>query len=67
MAQRHPPLPVHVPGTLKGEELVIHKGREPGRAEDNEHPPYRQARDATGINAGKRRPIEPRMVEMPPA
>jgi hypothetical protein len=56
-------LPAHTPGTPKGEELVQRQGREPGR-ENND--PQRTARDATGINADKRGPIDPRMPQMPP-
>ena len=32
MNRRRPPEPTHVAGTNKGEEMVIHKGREAGRA-----------------------------------
>jgi hypothetical protein len=56
-------LPAHTPGTPKGEELVQRQGREPGR-EDRD--PQRTARDATGINANQRGPIDPRMPQMPP-
>jgi hypothetical protein len=53
--------PAHTPGTRKGEE--IHKKHpEAGRNKDT-----RTSRDTTGINADKRRPIDPRMPEMPPA
>jgi hypothetical protein len=61
----HPPEPVHVPGTNKGEELVRRYGREAGR-EDNPNGPYRTARDATAINADERGPIDPRMPNLPP-
>ena len=57
-------LPAHTPGTNKGEEWVIKRGREPGRHDD---PPHRTARDSTGLNAGKRDPIDPRMPHIPPA
>jgi hypothetical protein len=59
-----PDLPAHTPGTPKGEERVRRQGREPGR----ETPHHgRGARDATGINAKAREPIDPRMPRMPPA
>lgn len=56
-------LPSHTPGTPKGEELVIHKGREPGRRDQE---PHRTARDSTSINAEAREPIDPKMPNMPP-
>lgn len=65
MGQTKPPHPVHVPGTLKGEEMASKKGREPGRQEGAE--PYRTARDATGINPEARDPIHPDMPHIPPA
>jgi hypothetical protein len=59
----------HDSGTRKGEESA--KAGEPGRPNDAAHPddqtPGRTARDATGINAEKRGPIDPSMPEMPPA
>lgn len=67
MASNHPsrpPHPTHVPGTLKGEEMTMRKGREPGRSEEGD---YRTARDATGINAHARRPIHPDSPNIPPA
>jgi len=66
MTQATPPQPVHIPGTTKGEELTLHKGKEPGRKQENGRN-YRTARDSTGINADKRRPIHPDMPSMPPA
>jgi len=58
-----PPQPVHVPGTIKGEELALtHK--EPGRGEGKQ---YRSSRDSTGINAKARAPIHPKMPSIPPA
>ncbi len=54
----------HMPGTNKGEEWVARKGREYGR---HENPPHRTARDSTSINAKARRPIDPRMPQIPPA
>ncbi|MDB5173809.1 MAG: hypothetical protein JWO87_3288 [Phycisphaerales bacterium] len=65
MMRREPPKPTHVPGTNKGEELVIKRGREPGRGEPGTRG-YRNARDSTSINAGAEEPIDPRMPEMPP-
>jgi hypothetical protein len=59
-----PDISAHTPGTPKGEELVKSKGREPGR---QDKAPYRTARDSTSINAEARKPIDPRMPEMPPA
>jgi hypothetical protein len=68
MHNRHsnhkPPEPVHVAGTNRGEEMALRKGPEAGRGELNR---YRSARDATGINAADRRPIDPRMPSIPPA
>jgi len=64
MRMKKPPEPVHVPGTTKGEELVLNKGREPGRGGGRSH---RTARDSTGIGAEQREPIDPRMPHMPPA
>ena len=60
------PQPVHIPGTNKGEELVFHLGKEPGRKQENARN-YRSARDSTGINAHKRGPIHPDMPFLPPA
>jgi hypothetical protein len=66
MKRSHPPEPVHVPGTNKGEELVMQKGREAGR-QDNDPHGYRSARDSTSINPARHAPIDPRMPNMPPA
>jgi hypothetical protein len=59
----------HDQGTRKGEERGFND--EPGRPQDAAHPddqaPGRTSRDATGINADKRAPIDPAMPEMPPA
>lgn len=59
-----PPQPVHVPGTIQGEELAIHKGREPGRQVGRKY--YRSARDATSVNPDQRNPIDPAMPNIPP-
>jgi hypothetical protein len=57
-------LPAHTSGAPRGEELVRDYGREEGR----KNPKLgRTARDATGINAADREPIDPRMPHMPPA
>ena len=58
------PQPVHVAGTPKGEEKAL-KSHEPGRDPDRKN--YRSARDSTGINADKRRPIISVMPDIPPA
>ncbi len=57
-----PDSPTHTPGVAKGEERAgkHHPGRKPLRAP-------RTMRDATGINARKREPIDPSMPELPPA
>ena len=55
----------HTPGTSKGEEMVIKKGREAGR--DDPGKAWRTARDATSINPDQRDPIDPRMPYLPPA
>lgn len=56
--------PAHTEGTRKGEEWVLHYGREPGR---NGSAPVRTARDSTSINAEDREPIDVRMPHIPPA
>ena len=56
--------PVHVPGTIKGEETVLRDGREPGRGKGRQ---YRSGRDSTGINARHKEPILPTMPNIPPA
>jgi hypothetical protein len=61
-----PPKPTHVKGTNKGEEMVIHHGREPGRGVRGKKG-FRSARDSTSIDAAKREPVDPRMPQMPPA
>ncbi len=59
-----PPQPVHVPGTTRGEELLLHKGHEPGRRLGRKY--YRSARDATSVNPEQRNPIDPAMPNIPP-
>jgi hypothetical protein len=51
----------HTPGTTRGEELVLKKGREPGRENGT-----RTARDSTSINPKQHDVIDPRMPHMPP-
>lgn len=57
-------MPSHTPGTNKGEEWISKRGREPGR---QSRFAARTARDATGIEAQRRDPIDPRMPFIPPA
>ena len=66
MPSKHPkpPQPIHISGTTKGEEMVIHKGKEAGR---DQAPHSRWARDSTGINAKAKDPISPLMPHIPPA
>ena len=52
----------HSPGTSRGEEVVQHKGPEPGRETGR-----RTARDSTSISPDSKGPIDPRMPHMPPA
>jgi hypothetical protein len=56
-----PESPAHVRGTHRGEEWV-RRQKEPGRETEAS-----TARNATGINARKRGPIDPRMPNLPPA
>jgi hypothetical protein len=60
----NPPEPVHIAGTIGGEELALLKGREPGRGGQKQ---YRSARDSTGINAVNAQPIDPAMPNIPPS
>jgi len=53
----------HTPGTPKGEERLREEGPEPGR---RSRKTGRTARDATGINAEARDPIDPAMPHLPP-
>lgn len=65
MQRNHkPPEPHHIAGNLRGEELVLRKGREPGRGEQKQ---YRSSRDSTGINPLQEQPIDPAMPNIPPA
>jgi hypothetical protein len=64
LLRRKPPEPVHVPGTVRGEEVVLKLGHEPGRGGRKQ---YRSARDSTGVNAEDRNPILSSMPIIPPA
>lgn len=59
-----PDTPSHTPGTPKGEELSVLKGKEPGR--DKPHVAPRTARDSTSIKPESKEPIDPRMPHFPP-
>lgn len=64
------PEPDHVPGTAKGEEIVLNEGREPGREPTGtsgaDRPAgTRTARDATGV-ATDTDPIDPESPQIPP-
>lgn len=60
-----PDAPAHTPGTAKGEEQSLNKGKEPGR--DEPHVAPRTSRDSTGIKPDDKAPIDPRMPHFPPA
>ncbi len=62
MKNPRPDIDAHTPGTKRGEEWAYKGSKEPGR-----EGAARTARDATGINADKREPIDPRMPHLPPA
>ena len=49
--------PSHTPGTPKGENLSMPVAQRPTR----------KAGDATGINVADRKPISPKMPNLPPA
>jgi hypothetical protein len=57
-----PPNSVHVSGMIRGEEMVLQKGPEPGRGGRQ----YRSPRDSTSINEKNRGPIHPAMPDIPP-
>lgn len=57
-----PDIDAHSAGVKRGEEWAYNGIKEPGREGDG-----RTARDATGINADERAPIDPRMPNLPPA
>ena len=63
MKNPRPSIDAHTSGTKRGEDWTGKDGKkEPGREGTG-----RTARDATGINADKRAPIDPRMPNLPPA
>jgi hypothetical protein len=57
-----PDISAHTSGTKRGEEFAYLGEKEAGREGNG-----RTARDSTGINANKRKPIDPRMPNLPPA
>jgi hypothetical protein len=58
-----PDIDSHIKGTMRAEEWTYDGRRHsPGMEGDG-----RTIRDATGINPDKRRPIDPRMPDLPPA
>jgi hypothetical protein len=61
---KNPPrdIDAHTAGTKRGEAWTYEGRKEAGREGIG-----RTARDATGINASKRKPIDPRMPDLPPA
>ena len=61
---KNPPrdIDAHTNGTKRAEEWTYEGRKEPGREGK-----VRTARDATGINADAREPIDPRMPHLPPA
>lgn len=62
MKNPSPDIDAHVAGTKRGEAWTYEGRKEPGREGQG-----RTSRDATGINADKRAPIDPRMPDLPPA
>ncbi len=62
MKNPRPDIDAHTEGTKRGEEWAYEGRKEAGREGKG-----RTARDATGINADKRAPIDPRMPHLPPA
>lgn len=61
---KNPPreIDAHTPGTKRGEEWAFSGRKEPGREGSG-----RTARDSTGINPDKHKPIDSRMPNLPPA
>jgi hypothetical protein len=61
---KNPPrdIDAHTEGTKRGEQWTWEGRREPGREGNG-----RTSRDATGINADQRAPIDPRMPDLPPS
>jgi hypothetical protein len=63
MKNPRPDIDAHTEGTRRAEEWTGRfKKKEPGREGQG-----RTSRDATGINADKRAPIDPRMPHLPPS
>ena len=66
-----PPLPIHEPGTMRGEEVARKLGKEPGRQETTTREGRRigtsTPRWATSINPDHRKPIDPQSLFLPPA
>jgi hypothetical protein len=58
-----PDAPSHTPGTPRGEDLVKKHGGEAVGYQGN----TRMGRDATGVNVDDRKPVDPRMPNLPPA
>ena len=56
-----PTTPAHVPGVREGNEPG-HYGKQPGHLSDGKSTAAR----STGINAGNRNPIDPRMPNLSP-
>ena len=59
--QKTPPVPVHVPGTRKGEEASLQEEQQ----KSGQPTHTSTARDFTGINPKERNPIDPRMPTIP--
>lgn len=57
-----PDISAHTSGTKRAEEWAYFGHKEPGREGNT-----RTARDSTGVNADKRKPIDSRMPNLPPA
>jgi hypothetical protein len=62
MKNPRPDIDSHTEGTKRGEEWTYEGREQPGMEGDG-----RTARDATGINHDQRKPIDPRMPDLPPA
>jgi hypothetical protein len=63
MKNPSPDIDYHTEGTKRAEEWT-YGGRKQAAGMEGDG---RTARDATGINAAKRKPIDPRMPDLPPA
>jgi hypothetical protein len=62
MKNPRPDIDAHTPGTKRGEEWSYEGRTQPGMNDNG-----RTVRDATGINAEHRKPIDPRMPNLAPA